>query len=106
VGGLFVDPEGRRALAAAHGRFTGIGDSYTDVAYESRKLVLDVSMSSELTVLARTLDRISEQHRFARDFSLNSLQSALAEVIACFPVYRTYVRAETGAVAAEDRRII
>jgi (1->4)-alpha-D-glucan 1-alpha-D-glucosylmutase len=106
VGGLFVDPEGRRALAAVHGRYTGIRDSYTDVAYESRKLVLDVSMSSELTVLARKLDRISEQHRFARDFTLNSLQSALAEVIACFPVYRTYVRAETGAVAPEDRRII
>ena len=50
-------------------------------------------MSSELYVLARRLDRISEQHRWSRDFTQNSLHLALAEVIACFPVYRTYTQA-------------
>ena len=52
---------------------------------------MQVSMSSELNVLSRRLDRISEQHRRSRDFTLESLRDALREVIACFPVYRTYI---------------
>ena len=51
-------------------------------------------MSSELSVLARRLDRICQQHRHTRDFTLDSLRFALREVIACFPVYRTYVTEE------------
>jgi (1->4)-alpha-D-glucan 1-alpha-D-glucosylmutase len=103
VGGLFVDPAGLPGLDSAYEAFVGQREPYEDVAYESRKLVLDVSLSSELTVLARRLDRISERHRFSRDFTLNSLQAALGEVIANFPVYRSYIRADAGAVSAADR---
>jgi (1->4)-alpha-D-glucan 1-alpha-D-glucosylmutase len=63
-------------------------------------------MSSEFHVLARRLDRISDQHRWSRDFTLNTLQSALIEVIASFPVYRTYIRARTREVGDSDRRHI
>jgi (1->4)-alpha-D-glucan 1-alpha-D-glucosylmutase len=103
VNGLLVEPEGRRALDRVYARFTGSPESWADVDYESRKLVLDTSMSSELTVLARRLDRVSEPHRFSRDFTLNSLQAALGEVIACFPVYRSYLRAHAAPIDAPDR---
>jgi len=49
-------------------------------------------MASELNVLARALNRISEDDRRFRDFTLNSLREALAEVVACLSVYRTYSR--------------
>src|SRR5208283_108350 len=39
-------------------------------------------------------------------FTLNGLASALEEVIACFPVYRSYVRPETGKVDDADRQHI
>ncbi|HSF48839.1 MAG TPA: malto-oligosyltrehalose synthase, partial [Burkholderiales bacterium] len=42
--------------------------------------------------------------RHTRDFTLSQLREALAEVIACFPVYRTYVRA--GSVTPMDRRYV
>jgi (1->4)-alpha-D-glucan 1-alpha-D-glucosylmutase len=103
AGALFVDPTARTALTDLYSRFTGTAGRYSDVVYECKKLVLEVSLSSELTVLARRLDRISEQHRYSRDFTLNSQQEALAEVIASFPVYRTYVRSD-GQIAPEDRR--
>ena len=48
-------------------------------------------MASELTVLAHMLDRIAESNRRSRDFTLNSLRDMLVEVVACFPIYRTYV---------------
>jgi len=106
LGGLFVHPDGAGALRSVAERFTGNRRRFADIAYESKKLVLRAAMSSELTVLARKLDLISEQHRFSRDFTLNSLQDALRELIACFPVYRTYVRAEDPAVSPADRREI
>src|SRR5579864_7948767 len=63
-------------------------------------------MSSELNVLARKLDRISEQHRWYRDFTLESLRDALKEVLATFPVYRSYIRSDQKEVDPEDRRQI
>jgi (1->4)-alpha-D-glucan 1-alpha-D-glucosylmutase len=62
-------------------------------------------MSGEQNVLARKLHQISEQHRWSRDFTLNSVGRVLAEVIACFPVYRSYVRSE-GSLSEDDRRHI
>ena len=63
-------------------------------------------MSSELNVLARRLDRICQQHRHSRDFTLESLRFALREVIACFPVYRTYINGQQTEPDAEDQRHI
>jgi len=106
VGTVLVDPASRASLAEVYARFTGTSVRFADVVYACKKLVMEVSLSSELTVLARRLDRISEQHRYSRDFTLNGQQEALAEVIACFPVYRSYIRAGEGMVGAEDRRHI
>jgi (1->4)-alpha-D-glucan 1-alpha-D-glucosylmutase len=48
-------------------------------------------MSSEINVLARELNRISEMNRHSRDYTLGSLRRALVEFVALFPVYRSYV---------------
>ena len=61
-------------------------------------------MASELNVLAHALNRISERDRRYRDFTLNSCRAVLREVIACFPVYRTYVSAR--GVSAFDREAV
>jgi (1->4)-alpha-D-glucan 1-alpha-D-glucosylmutase len=106
VNGLFINPNGGRPFHDLYERLIGRPFNFGDVAYEAKKLILDGSMSSELHVLARGLDRISEQHRWSRDFTLFSLQEVLSEVIACFPVYRTYLQAASDGVGDEDRRYI
>ena len=53
-------------------------------------------MASELNVLAYALNRLSERDRRTRDFTLNSLREVLREVVACFPIYRTYVSRDAG----------
>jgi (1->4)-alpha-D-glucan 1-alpha-D-glucosylmutase len=98
-----VDPAGGPRLRALNATLGEEAVRFADVAYESKKLILRTAMSAELNVLARRLDRISEQQRYTRDFTLHSLHEVLAEVIACFPVYRTYVRPGDGAVAERDR---
>jgi (1->4)-alpha-D-glucan 1-alpha-D-glucosylmutase len=106
LNGLFVDAQNAEAFGKLYRRLAGVESDFADVAYESKKLILQTAMSSELHMLARRLDRISEQSRYTRDFTLNSLQHALAEVIACFPVYRSYIRPKADEVGEEDRRYI
>ncbi|HMB29711.1 MAG TPA: malto-oligosyltrehalose synthase, partial [Blastocatellia bacterium] len=106
LNGLFVDAQNADAFGKLYRRLAGVESDFADVAYESKKQILETAMSSELHMLARRLDRISEQSRYTRDFTLNSLQHALAEVIACFPVYRSYIRPKADEVGEEDRRYI
>ena len=106
LNGLFVDGSRKRVFHRLYRKFTGWSQSYADLIYESKRLVMQVSMSSELNVLSRRLDRISEQHRRSRDFTLESLRDALREVIACFPVYRTYIRIDTQRPDDQDERYI
>lgn len=106
LNGLFVDASKARFFQRLYRKFSGWSQSYSDLIYESKRLVMHVSMSSELNVLSRRLDRISEQHRRSRDFTLESLRDALREVIACFPVYRTYIRTDTQHPDEQDERYI
>jgi (1->4)-alpha-D-glucan 1-alpha-D-glucosylmutase len=93
VNGLFVNSHNAQAFRKLYARFSGEESLYADVAYESKKLIITSSMVSELNMLARELNRISEVNRSFRDFTLSSLQEALREVVACFPDYRTYCTA-------------
>jgi (1->4)-alpha-D-glucan 1-alpha-D-glucosylmutase len=104
VNGLFVDSSKERAFQQLYRRFTGWSDAFDDLACDSKRLILQVAMSSELNVLARKLDRISEQQRWSRDFTLENLRDALREVLAAFPVYRTYVRSDQAEIDPQDRR--
>ncbi len=104
VNGLFVDHTKERAFQQLYRRFTGWTDAFEDLVSDSKRLILQVAMSSELNVLARRLDHISEQHRWSRDFTLESLRDGLREVLAAFPVYRTYVSSDQNQVDAQDRR--
>ena len=71
--------------------------------YASKRLIMETAMASELTVLTHMLDRIAESSRKSRDFTLDSLREVITEVVACFPVYRTYVD-EDGWIARRPRR--
>jgi (1->4)-alpha-D-glucan 1-alpha-D-glucosylmutase len=104
VTGLFVDEAGARRLRRIYTRFTGLRAPFDDVAYDSKRLIMDTALASELNVLAHAVDGIGERNRKARDFTLNSLRDAIAEIVACFPVYRTYVTLDGWTLA--DRRTV
>ena len=91
VNGLFVEPANARRMRRVYAKLTGRTQTFDDLLYETKRLIMDTAMASELTVLAHMLDRIAESNRRSRDFTLNSLRDMLVEVVACFPVYRTYV---------------
>ena len=94
INGLFIHPERLTSLRRMFREFTNQRASPSDTEYAAKRTMMRTAMASELNVLARALNRISETDRRFRDFTLNSLRRALVEVIACFPVYRTYVSAD------------
>jgi (1->4)-alpha-D-glucan 1-alpha-D-glucosylmutase len=104
VNGLFVDSRNARRVGRVYTRHTGLTESLEDLLYDSKRVIMDTSMASELNVLAETLNRISESNRRSRDFTLNSLRDAIVEVVASFPVYRTYIT--TRGWTPEDRAVI
>jgi (1->4)-alpha-D-glucan 1-alpha-D-glucosylmutase len=105
LNGLFVDSRNKGAINSVYERFTRMRAPFREIAYRGKQLVLRVSMAGELNVLAHGLNRFSERNRHSRDFTLNSLAYAMREIIACFPVYRTYVN-EREMVSARDREFI
>jgi len=105
LNGVFVECANRFRFEVLYSHFTGRSDDFRNLVYDCKRLILRAAMSGEQNVLARKLDRISEQHRSSQDFTLNSLGRVLAEVIACFPVYRSYVTSD-GRVAPEERDCI
>jgi (1->4)-alpha-D-glucan 1-alpha-D-glucosylmutase len=88
---LFVDPEGEAAMTRLYQRLTGPGGDFDAVLYASKKRIMQVNLASEMNVLARRFHRLAISEWRTRDFTFNGMLSALEEVIAAFPVYRTYV---------------
>ena len=89
-GDLLISANGARALARSYDSFTGARHVYDDIAYAARKHVAERSFAGEVTVLALQLHRLSQRERLYRDNTLAGLREAIAALIACFPVYRTY----------------
>jgi (1->4)-alpha-D-glucan 1-alpha-D-glucosylmutase len=104
VNGLFVDTTNGKVFETLYTRFLRHRVDFPQAVYDKKKLVMQVAMSSEINMLGHYLNRISEQNRHTRDFTLNSLIKSIVEVIACFPVYRTYINSFD--VPERDRQYI
>jgi (1->4)-alpha-D-glucan 1-alpha-D-glucosylmutase len=106
LNGIFVDRSQARAMEHLYARLIKERPPFGEVVYECKRLVMQTAMSSELNMLANRLKAISAKHRSSRDFTLGSLTHALTEIIANFPVYRTYVGEDQRGVSECDREFI
>jgi (1->4)-alpha-D-glucan 1-alpha-D-glucosylmutase len=104
LNGIFVETKNAKAFEDIYARFIKSKINLQDIVYEKKKLIMQVAMSSEINTLGRHLNTISEKNRHTRDFTLNNLTDALIDVIAFFPVYRTYIN--TYSVTERDRQYI
>lgn len=104
ITGLLVDPEGEEALTRAYAAFAGGAGDFAEIVRACKLKVMDDEMAGELNVLAREARRVARSHPRTSDFTNNVLHRALKQIIACFPVYRTYVD-ENGATEPDRRDI-
>ncbi len=102
--GIFIASENARIFDGIYEKFIKETIRIQDMVAEKKKLVMQVDMASELNMIGHFLDNLSEKNRRTRDFTLNSLNNAVIEVAACFPVYRSYTN--TWSVSDRDRQVI
>jgi len=104
MNGLFVDPAGEQSTERTYCSFIRKHRDLGKLLRKCKKRVMDRWLNSELTVLANHLSRIALADRHTCDFTSKALRDALTEIVAEFPVYRTYVTDEE--ISASDRRYI
>ena len=92
VGGLFVDPSGEDPLTELHSRFTGTAGTYHELVREKKHLVMRQSLGPDVHRVTELAAAVCRRHRRHRDHGSRDLEAALRELVACFPVYRTYVQ--------------
>ncbi|MHB1417903.1 MAG: malto-oligosyltrehalose synthase, partial [Chloroflexota bacterium] len=106
VNSIFVDAANRRAFDEIYANFIGNNVNFRNLVNSTKKMVMLVSLASEINSLSYDLERIAERNRRYRDFTLNSLTFAIREIVACLPVYRTYIVGASGTVSPMDQRFI
>jgi (1->4)-alpha-D-glucan 1-alpha-D-glucosylmutase len=99
-----IDSAAEAPITRTYAHFVENTQSFEEIAYESRKLVMRILLAPEVEGLATQLDRLAQADRHTADFTRPALREAIMEVIACFPVYRTYISPR--GVTEEDRRTI
>ncbi|ACL62284.1 malto-oligosyltrehalose synthase [Methylobacterium nodulans] len=108
IDGLFVDRDKREAVRAFYAEATGTDEPYGVLLRQVKAEILETSFASELEVLTSDLKRVADADRRTRDFSVNALRQALTEIVARFPVYRSYMPQDLDGdeLEAEDVRLI
>ncbi|MCS5499086.1 malto-oligosyltrehalose synthase [Cnuibacter physcomitrellae] len=103
---VFVDPAGEAPLTALADELRGRPQSYTDLIHDTKRAVADGILQSEVRRLARDIVRAGDID--ATDDAA-VLHDGIAELLTCFPVYRSYLPHGTEAwtetlEAAKQRR--
>ncbi|MBN1382115.1 MAG: malto-oligosyltrehalose synthase [Deltaproteobacteria bacterium] len=102
VNSIFINTSGLKMLSDFYHEFTGQSVDYEIVVREKKHLVLKKLFGGDISHLTTMLERICARHRRSRDFTRDQLDDALREFIACFPVYRSYVRPGSDGVIQRD----
>jgi (1->4)-alpha-D-glucan 1-alpha-D-glucosylmutase len=104
--GVLVEPGGMRELNEIYEDFTAEPTDFHAIAHDKKIAVTQEALGSDVNRLTTLLVDICEANRDQRDYTRAEMRRAIREVAACFAVYRSYVGAERGEIAEEDREAI
>ncbi len=104
VNGIFCRRENGRRFNSIYKKFTRAGTPLEELTISKKKLIIETRLVGELERLALYIEDISNRDRYGIDLTRNGLKSALSELLAYFPVYRTYINKEN--YSRTDRKYI
>ena len=88
---VLIDQNAEQAFSRTYAAFTGIAEPFGEIVYRAKKQIMENELASELHALAGEAARLAREHPNTRDFTRHLLQRVITEIVAAFPVYRTYV---------------
>jgi (1->4)-alpha-D-glucan 1-alpha-D-glucosylmutase len=94
VNGLFCERKHQKAFKRIYSEFAGTRVTFNDLVLDKKKLIIFEHMAGDVNNLAQLLKSILSRDRHGADVTLYGLRRALTELLAAFPVYRTYINSE------------
>jgi len=101
---LLTDGRAEAKLSELYRSYTGRAEILEQVERDAKRGIIDFEMTAELDRIASALRRLAAAAPETADLTRNALRSALREVVASMPVYRTYL--DSGAIDERDVRNI
>jgi (1->4)-alpha-D-glucan 1-alpha-D-glucosylmutase len=90
VNALLCDSSNEESLNRIYASFAGTTTPYRDIMLDSKRMICDRYLTGSIRSLACKAKQLASHDRHARDLTLLGLRHALAEVMTCLSVYRTY----------------
>ncbi|HEV2694661.1 MAG TPA: malto-oligosyltrehalose synthase [Verrucomicrobiae bacterium] len=106
INGLFIDPNGEKAFTDFYKDFIGESTDYAVMVREKKRSALKTLLATELHRLTNLLAVVAKRRKTLQKFSRVDLQEALAEILVCFPVYRSYISEIDSKKSAADIAMI
>lgn len=103
---VFVDSSSEKIFTDFYVNFIGGKADYYEVLREKKLFVLRSLLGGEVIFLTELLQKVCAENKICFAFSQEELSIAIQELIACFPVYRTYIRALQKEINEFDKKII
>ena len=82
---ILTDPAGEEPLTRLEDRLRGTAVDWAEMVHDNKRAVADGILHSEVKRIGREVLKIAE------DASEEPVEDAIAELLACFPVYRSYL---------------
>ncbi|KAA9107888.1 malto-oligosyltrehalose synthase [Microbacterium rhizomatis] len=107
---VLIDPAGEARLGVLDAALRGgAAPDYHEVIHDTKRMIADTIQGAEIARLVRALSEHSVGESEAVVEPVETTRDALAELLACFPVYRSYLPAgrahlDEAAAAASLRR--
>ncbi|HYP16789.1 MAG TPA: malto-oligosyltrehalose synthase, partial [Opitutus sp.] len=102
---LLVDARAERRFTDTYAQFCGETESFEDIVYAKKRLVLDEMFANAATRLGHDLTDVLQSDRRWRDVTRNEITVAVREIMAAHGVYRTY-RRDGEPMGERDRRVV
>jgi (1->4)-alpha-D-glucan 1-alpha-D-glucosylmutase len=102
VNGLFCQQTNESEFDAIYHQFIGKFVDLEKLIDENKRLIIGKHLAGDIDNLAHLLKQIADRHRYASDFTMYGLKRALVEILAVFPVYRTYISREGASKADQE----
>ena len=104
VNALFCDRRNAEKFDRIYSRFSEHETPYHELVSDKKRMIVGQHMAGDIDNLAQSIKKISSCSRLGKDVTLYGLRRAVVEILAQFPVYRTYI---TGKLMSEwDRACI
>ncbi|MEE1657147.1 malto-oligosyltrehalose synthase [Microvirga sp. CF3062] len=104
IDGVLVDTRSGEAFERIYREASGLQGSYEDLLRQAKVEITEKNFASELEALVSDIKAVADASRRTRDYTTFALRQALVDIVAAFPVYRSYLK--DGEPAAEDVRLI